>query len=162
MVTHYPKDGDPLSPGWSPTIPWSVIHHPMDGHQQSTGWSPPPPGWSLSIPWMVNQYLDDGHIPSPGWSTTNSRMVTPHPQDGQQCPQDGHPPSPGWSTRLGVWPSLFLFNSGLFTRDYTADVISAAIKGGCQVLRCKYYVSIQLLAQELTDINHYLYQNSWE
>ena len=90
-------DGQPPSPGWSPTIPrmvtnhpkstirkcstdftksgpgelsWMVSHHPQDGHQPSKGWAPTILNLPGEMPWMVNHHPQDGQQPFQGWSPT--------------------------------------------------------------------------------------------
>ena len=57
MVTNIPNDGHPPSPGWSSTIPRTVIHYSKDGHPQFQGGSP-------SISRMVLHHPKDSHPPS--------------------------------------------------------------------------------------------------
>ena len=104
-------DGQPPSPGWSPTIPRMVTHPPSKIYQKEkyfrleiwhvdlaqknkTRWSTM--DFSATIPRIVT------HHPSQGWSPIIPRMVTHHPKDG-------YPPSKiktyhnEMYYRLGIW-----------------------------------------------------------
>ena len=103
-------DGQPPSPGWSPTIQ----NLPEGSVLQTLNLAPKPNsknqdqvkchGWSAKIPWMITHhppskiyqkemYFDICH----GCSVTITRIVTNHPWMVPHHPLDGHLSSLGWS-----------------------------------------------------------------
>ena len=61
-VTNLPKDGQPLSRGWSTTIPWMVKHHPHNGKTPSKGMLAYPPQDGQPFPRTVTHHIQDGQL----------------------------------------------------------------------------------------------------
>ena len=78
MVTHQPKNGHPLTFGWSSTRRKCTTD--LEFGTYTLLWKLPPGdnchGWSPTIPRRVTQQPKDGHSPPQGWSPTSSKCTT--------------------------------------------------------------------------------------
>ena len=87
-------DGQPPTPGCSPTITRMITHQPQDAHQPlEFGTKTHKVKTSRQLPCMVTHLPKEGHQPSKGQSLAFPRMVTNHPLDG-------HPSSKIWSPKF--------------------------------------------------------------
>ena len=76
-------DGQPPSPGWSPTIPRKVTHNPKSTWRNCTtelkfaNKTKLIKSKSGEVPWMVCHHPQDGHPPFQGWSCHFEEISNP-------------------------------------------------------------------------------------
>ena len=78
MVTNQPKNGHPLTLGWSPTRRKCTTGVEFGTYTLLSKLTPGDNchGWSSTIPWRVTRQPKDGHPPPQGWSPTRRKCTT--------------------------------------------------------------------------------------